>query len=81
MLFVGSLFALYFSPVFGYLMDSHWGHAAMQLHFIAVGTLFFYVLVGVDPSPRSLQPLRPPPPATVGRRWSSPPRKLATTAR
>jgi putative copper resistance protein D len=38
-------------------MDSHWGHAAMQLHFIAVGTLFFYVLVGVDPSPRSLPPL------------------------
>jgi putative copper resistance protein D len=56
-LFVGSLYALYFSPVFGYLMNSHWGHAAMQLHFIAVGTLFFYVLVGVDPSPRSLQPL------------------------
>ena len=38
-LFVGSLYALYFSPVFGQLMDSHWGHAAMQLHFIAVGTL------------------------------------------
>jgi cytochrome c oxidase assembly factor CtaG/putative copper export protein len=56
-LFVGSLYALYFSPLFGYLMDSHWGHAAMQLHFIAVGTLFFYVLVGVDPSPRSLPPL------------------------
>ena len=56
-LFVGSLYALYFSPVFGELMDSHWGHAAMQLHFIAVGTLFFYVLVGVDPSPRSLPPL------------------------
>ena len=56
-LFVGSLYALYFSSLFGYLMDSHWGHAAMQLHFIAVGTLFFYVLVGVDPSPRSLPPL------------------------
>jgi len=56
-LFVGSLFALYFSPIFGELMGSYWGHAAMQLHFIAVGTLFFYVLVGVDPSPRSLQPL------------------------
>ena len=56
-LFVGSLYALYFSPIFGELMDSHWGHGAMQLHFIAVGTLFFYVLVGVDPSPRSLQPL------------------------
>lgn len=56
-LFVGSLFALYFSPVFGRLMESHWGHAAMQLHFIAVGSLFFYVLVGVDPSPRSLPPI------------------------
>jgi len=56
-LFVGSLYALYFSSLFGYLMDSHWGHAAMQLHFIAVGTLFFYVLVGIDPSPRSLPPL------------------------
>ncbi|MGH3459278.1 cytochrome c oxidase assembly protein [Aeromicrobium sp.] len=56
-LFVGSLYALYFSPAFGQLMGSHWGHAAMQLHFIAVGSLFFYVLVGVDPSPRSLQPI------------------------
>ena len=56
-LFVGSLYALYFSSLFGYLMDSHWGHAAMQLHFIAVGTLFFYVLVGADPSPRSLPSL------------------------
>ncbi|MGI9084758.1 MAG: cytochrome c oxidase assembly protein [Aeromicrobium sp.] len=56
-LFIGSLYALYFSPIFGELMGSHWGHAAMQLHFIAVGTLFFYVLVGVDPSPRSLPPI------------------------
>ena len=56
-LFVGSLYGLYFSPVFGRLMESHWGHAAMQLHFIAVGTLFFYVLVGIDPSPRALPPI------------------------
>jgi putative copper resistance protein D len=56
-LFVGSLFALYFSPAFENLMGSHWGHAAMQLHFIAVGTLFFYVLVGIDPSPRALPPI------------------------
>jgi len=53
-LFIGSLFGLYFSPLFETLMDSHWGHAAMQVHFIAVGSLFFYVLVGVDPSPRAL---------------------------
>ena len=56
-LFVGSLYALYFTPAFSGLMDSHWGHAAMQLHFIAVGTLYYYVLIGIDPSPRALQPL------------------------
>jgi putative copper resistance protein D len=56
-LFVGSLYGLYFSPIFGDLMGSHWGHAAMQLHFLAVGTLYYYVLIGIDPSPRSLQPI------------------------
>jgi cytochrome c oxidase assembly factor CtaG/putative copper export protein len=56
-LFVGSLFVLYFTNLFGYLMTSHWGHGAMQLHFLAAGTLYYYVIIGVDPSPRSLPPV------------------------
>lgn len=56
-LFVGSLYALYFTPLFGNLMDSHLGHAGMELHFLAVGSLFYYVIIGVDPSPRRLEPL------------------------
>jgi putative copper resistance protein D len=55
-LFVGSLFVLYFTGLFEYLMTSHWGHGAMQLHFLAVGALYYYVIIGVDPSPRSLPP-------------------------
>jgi putative copper resistance protein D len=55
-LFVGSLFVLYFTGLFGYLMTSHWGHGAMQLHFLAVGSLYYYVIIGVDPSPRTLPP-------------------------
>ncbi len=55
--FVGSLYVLYFSSVFDVLMGSHLGHAAMELHFLAVGCLFFHVLVGVDPSPRRTVPL------------------------
>jgi putative copper resistance protein D len=55
-LFVGSLFALYFTGLFGFLMSSHWGHGAMQLHFLAVGALYYYVIIGVDPSPRTLHP-------------------------
>lgn len=56
-LFVGSLYAIYFSGLFTVLMTSHLGHAAMTLHFLAVGSLFFYVLVGVDPGPRTVAPL------------------------
>ena len=56
-LFTGSLYALYFSPLFESLMSNHWGHLMMDVHFLAVGSLYYYVLIGVDPSPRSLQPL------------------------
>ena len=56
-LFVGSLFVLYFTGLFGYLMTTHWGHGAMQLHFLTVGALYYYVIIGVDPSPRSLPPV------------------------
>jgi len=55
-LFIGSLFVLYFTGLFGFLMASHWGHGAMQLHFLAVGALYYYVIVGVDPSPRMMPP-------------------------
>ena len=53
-LFVGSLYGLYFSGVFESLMGNHWGHTIMELHFLGVGLLFYYVLIGIDPSPRTL---------------------------
>lgn len=56
-LFVGGLYALYFTGLFPWLMQSHLGHAAMQTHFLLSGSLFFYVLVGIDPSPRKLPAL------------------------
>ncbi len=51
-IFDGSLFALYFTSLFGDLMSSHFGHLVMNLHFIGAGLLFFFVIVGVDPNPR-----------------------------
>jgi putative copper resistance protein D len=56
-LWVGSLYALYFTPLFATLMSSHLGHVAMELHFLAVGSLFFWTLIGVDPTPRRWHPL------------------------
>ena len=50
-LFVGSLYAIYFTSLFPTLMSNHLGHVVMELHFLAVGFLFFFVLVGVDPAP------------------------------
>lgn len=50
--FDASLFGLYFTDAFASLMRWHLGHTLMDLHFLAVGLLFFYVIVGIDPNPR-----------------------------
>jgi putative copper resistance protein D len=42
------------TPLFGWLMGSHAGHVAMQLHFLAAGYLFYWVLIGIDPRPKPL---------------------------
>jgi putative copper resistance protein D len=51
-IFDGSLFALYFTPLFEILMGSHLGHIVMSLHFLLAGILFFHVIIGIDPRPK-----------------------------
>ncbi|SCF21527.1 putative membrane protein/putative copper resistance protein D [Streptomyces sp. LcepLS] len=50
-LFIASLYALYFTPLFDFLMESTAGHIAMMVHFLAVGVVFFWPIMGVDPGP------------------------------
>nr|WSW70584.1 cytochrome c oxidase assembly protein [Streptomyces sp. NBC_00995] len=50
-LFIASLYALYFTPLFDFLMGSTVGHLAMMVHFLAVGLVFFWPIMGVDPGP------------------------------
>ncbi|MFI1768033.1 cytochrome c oxidase assembly protein [Streptomyces sp. NPDC020800] len=50
-LFIASLYALYFTPIFDFLMGSKAGHIAMMVHFLAVGVVFFWPIIGVDPGP------------------------------
>ncbi|MET7358798.1 cytochrome c oxidase assembly protein [Streptomyces sp. NPDC005562] len=50
-LFIASLYALYFTPIFDTLMGSRAGHIAMMVHFLAVGLVFFWPIMGVDPGP------------------------------
>jgi putative membrane protein len=51
-LFLMSLYGLYFTPVFDWLMSTMWGHNLMFIHFVAIGMLYFWNIFGVDPSPR-----------------------------
>ncbi|MFI2642472.1 cytochrome c oxidase assembly protein [Streptomyces sp. NPDC018610] len=50
-MFIASLYALYFTPLFDFLMGSRAGHIAMMVHFLAVGVAFFWPIMGVDPGP------------------------------
>jgi len=50
-LFIASLYVLYFTPLFDFLMESKTGHIAMMCHFLAVGLIFFWPIMGVDPGP------------------------------
>ncbi|MEU6844553.1 cytochrome c oxidase assembly protein [Streptomyces sp. NPDC046716] len=50
-LFIASLYVLYFTPLFDFLMGSQVGHLAMMVHFLAVGVVFFWPIMGVDPGP------------------------------
>ncbi|MEU9761467.1 cytochrome c oxidase assembly protein [Streptomyces sp. NPDC047985] len=50
-MFIASLYALYFTPLFDFLMESKTGHIAMMVHFLAVGLVFFWPIMGVDPGP------------------------------
>ncbi|MFR9797839.1 cytochrome c oxidase assembly protein [Streptomyces sp. MS06] len=50
-LFIASLYGLYFTPLFDFLMGSRVGHIGMMVHFLAVGVVFFWPIIGVDPGP------------------------------
>jgi cytochrome c oxidase assembly factor CtaG len=50
-LFIVSLYGLYFTSLFDTLMRSRVGHDFMLVHFLMVGLLFFWPVMGVDPAP------------------------------
>ena len=56
-IFVGSLILFYFSPLFELAMRHHLGHVLMTVHFLASGYLFAWVLIGVDPSTKPINPI------------------------
>jgi len=59
LIFVASPFALYFTGWYAATLENPWLHEAMHLHFLLVGCLFFWPVVGLDPIPGTVSnPMR-----------------------
>jgi putative copper resistance protein D len=56
-LFVAGFYGLYLGGLFDAAVGSHIGHLVMNVHFLASGYLFYWVVIGVDPTPRPIPPL------------------------
>ncbi|MFI5778748.1 cytochrome c oxidase assembly protein [Nocardia sp. NPDC051570] len=55
--FIAGFYALYLGGIFDKVVDEHGAHLAMNLHFLVSGYLFYWVVLGIDPKPRQVQPL------------------------
>ena len=51
LLFAGSLWVFYYSPLFRWSTENHIGHEWMTAHFLVTGYLFVQSLIGIDPVP------------------------------
>ncbi|WP_445166104.1 cytochrome c oxidase assembly protein [Mycolicibacterium sp. Dal123E01] len=55
--FVAGFYGLYFGGIFDAAVSNHGAHVLMNLHFLMSGYLFYWVVIGVDPTPRPLPPV------------------------
>jgi cytochrome c oxidase assembly factor CtaG/putative copper export protein len=53
-LYVGSLYVFYYTSLFETALRSHTAHLFMAAHFVTVGCLYFWPIIGIDPLPRRL---------------------------
>ncbi|MFE2959363.1 cytochrome c oxidase assembly protein [Nocardia tengchongensis] len=56
-LFVGGFYALYLGGIFDKYVGTHGAHILMNVHFLLSGYLFYWVVIGIDPKPRPVEPL------------------------
>lgn len=53
-LFVAGFYGLYFGGIFDAAVSNHAAHVLMNVHFLLSGYLFYWVVIGVDPTPRPI---------------------------
>ncbi len=56
-LFITGFYGLYLGGIFDAAAANHAGHLLMNVHFLISGYLFYWVVIGVDPTPRPISSL------------------------
>jgi putative copper resistance protein D len=56
-LFIGSFYVLYLGGLFDDVVKYHSAHVLMNAHFLLSGYLFYWLVIGIDPAPRTLSPV------------------------
>ena len=56
-MFVAGFYALYFGGIFEAAASHHGAHLVMNAHFLLTGYLFYWAVIGIDPTPRVIPPI------------------------
>ncbi len=57
MVFVAGFYGLYLGGIFDTAVSNHAAHVLMNVHFLLSGYLFYWVVIGIDPTPRQIPQL------------------------
>ena len=57
LVFVAGFYGLYLGGVFDAAVSNHAAHVLMNVHFLLSGYLFYWVVIGIDPTPRQIPQL------------------------
>jgi putative copper resistance protein D len=53
-MYIASFYVLYFTGLYAAAASSHWAHLVMNAHFILMGYVYYWLIIGIDPAPRRL---------------------------
>ncbi len=53
-MFVAGFYGLYYGGLFDAAVSNHAAHVLMNVHFLLSGYLFYWVVIGIDPTPRPI---------------------------
>ncbi|MDQ4021370.1 MAG: bifunctional copper resistance protein CopD/cytochrome c oxidase assembly protein [Actinomycetota bacterium] len=53
-MYIASFYVMYFTGLYDAAAPSHWAHLVMNAHFLLMGYVYYWLIVGIDPAPRRL---------------------------